>query len=50
MSGTKSVSCDVLVAGSGAGGLAAATVAGLHGLDVIVAEEGVESGDVTADG
>ena len=39
MSATKSVSCDVLVAGSGAGGLAAATVAGMRGLDVIVAEK-----------
>ena len=48
MSGAKSVSCDVLVAGSGAGGLAAATVAGLHGLDVIVAEKDRYVGGTTA--
>ena len=48
MSGAKSVSCDVLVAGSGAGGLAAATVAGLHGLEVIVAEKDRYVGGTTA--
>src|SRR3954447_4046077 len=48
MSGTKSVSCDVLVVGSGAGGLATAAVAGLHGLDVIVAEKDSHVGGTTA--
>ncbi len=40
--------CDVLVAGSGAGGLAAAITARRHGLDVIVAEKEALFGGTTA--
>jgi succinate dehydrogenase/fumarate reductase flavoprotein subunit len=48
MSGTKSVSCDVLIVGSGAAGLATAAVAGVHGLDVVVAEKDSHVGGTTA--
>jgi succinate dehydrogenase/fumarate reductase flavoprotein subunit len=40
--------CDVLVAGSGAGGFAAALTAHLHGLDVIMAEKTPLFGGTTA--
>ncbi|MGQ0651755.1 MAG: FAD-dependent oxidoreductase [Betaproteobacteria bacterium] len=40
--------CDVLVAGSGAGGLAAAVTARRHGLEVIVAEKEPYFGGTTA--
>ncbi|MCP1660441.1 FAD-dependent oxidoreductase [Neisseria perflava] len=40
--------CDVLVAGSGAGGLAAAVTAAHHGLKVIVAERAATCGGATA--
>jgi len=42
------VECDVLVAGSGAGGLAAAVTARRHGLEVIVAEKEPLYGGTTA--
>jgi succinate dehydrogenase/fumarate reductase flavoprotein subunit len=42
------VACDVLVAGSGAGGLAAAITAAHHGLDVIVTEKEPLFGGTTA--
>lgn len=45
---SETVSCDVLVVGSGAGGLAAATVAAAHGLEVIVAEKDRYVGGTTA--
>lgn len=41
-------SCDVLVIGSGAGGLSAAVTAAHEGLDVIVAEKTAEIGGTTA--
>ncbi|VEE07542.1 FAD-dependent oxidoreductase [Neisseria animalis] len=40
--------CDVLIAGSGAGGLAAAVTAAHHGLKVIVAERAAVCGGATA--
>ena len=40
--------CDVLVAGSGAGGMAAAVAARLHGLEVVVAEKEPLFGGTTA--
>jgi succinate dehydrogenase/fumarate reductase flavoprotein subunit len=42
------IECDVLVAGSGAGGLAAAVTARRHGLEVIVAEKEPLYGGTTA--
>ncbi|MGE0737117.1 MAG: FAD-dependent oxidoreductase [Alphaproteobacteria bacterium] len=48
MSENEIVNCDVLVAGSGAGGMTAALTARLHGLDVIVAEKAPVLGGTTA--
>jgi succinate dehydrogenase/fumarate reductase flavoprotein subunit len=42
------IDCDVLVAGSGAGGMAAAVTARRHGLDVVVAEKEPWFGGTTA--
>ncbi|MDX1374661.1 MAG: FAD-dependent oxidoreductase [Burkholderiales bacterium] len=44
----KTIECDALVVGSGAGGLAAACTAAHHGLDVIVAEKEPLFGGTTA--
>ena len=44
----RDVVCDVLVIGSGAGGLSAAVTARHHGLDVILAEKAPVFGGVTA--
>jgi len=44
----RRIECDVLVAGSGAGGLAAAVTARKHGLEVIVAEKAPQFGGTTA--
>ena len=41
-------SCDLLVVGGGAGGLAAAVTAAYHGLDVVVAEKAPVLGGATA--
>jgi succinate dehydrogenase/fumarate reductase flavoprotein subunit len=48
MSATTPASCDVLVIGSGAGGLSAAISARLHGLDVLVVEKAAVFGGTTA--
>jgi succinate dehydrogenase/fumarate reductase flavoprotein subunit len=48
MKPTKTVTCDVLVVGSGAGGFATALTARLHGLDVIIAEKEPVFGGTTA--
>src|SRR5262245_19820012 len=48
MGDTARVECDVLVAGSGAGGLAAAITAAHHGLEVIVTEKEPLFGGTTA--
>ncbi len=40
--------CDILVVGSGAGGLSAAFTAAHHGLDVIIAEKASQFGGTTA--
>ena len=48
MNDTRSVACDVLVIGSGAGGLSAAVTAAWHGLTVIVAEKEPVIGGTTA--
>jgi succinate dehydrogenase/fumarate reductase flavoprotein subunit len=45
---TKQVECDVLVVGSGAGGLAAAVAAASRGLSVILAEKAEYVGGTTA--
>ena len=45
---TATTSCDLLVAGSGAGGLSAAVTAAYHGLKVIVAEKAPVFGGTTA--
>ena len=47
-SGGNTRDCDVLVIGSGAGGLSAAITARLHGLDVIVVEKQERFGGTTA--
>ena len=44
----KTIECDVLVVGSGAGGLAAAVTARKLGLEVIVAEKAAQFGGTTA--
>lgn len=44
----KEAACDVLVIGSGAGGLAAAITARHHGLDVVVVEKAERFGGTTA--
>jgi succinate dehydrogenase/fumarate reductase flavoprotein subunit len=48
MAEEKLIECDVLVAGSGAGGMAAAVTARKHGLDVVVAEKEPWFGGTTA--
>jgi len=48
MESARTVTCDVLVIGSGAGGLAAATVAAAHGMETIVAEKDRYAGGTTA--
>ncbi len=48
MSDTAAVECDVLVAGSGAGGLATAITAAHHGLEVILTEKEPLFGGTTA--
>src|SRR5918911_5018797 len=47
-SAAKRVACDVLVIGSGAGGLSAAVTAAWHGLKVIVVEKEPVFGGATA--
>jgi succinate dehydrogenase/fumarate reductase flavoprotein subunit len=44
----RTIECDVLVAGSGAGGMAAAVTARKHGLEVVVAEKAPWVGGTTA--
>jgi len=44
----QTIECDVLVVGSGAGGLAAAVTARKLGLDVIIAEKAAQFGGTTA--
>ena len=48
MTAPKRITCDVLVAGSGAGGFAAALTASHHGLEVIVTEKEALFGGTTA--
>lgn len=48
MSGNQAIECDLLVVGSGAGGLAAAVTARHHGLDVIVVEKAPVFGGASA--
>lgn len=48
VSETRRVSCDLLVIGSGAGGLSAAVTAAFYGLNVIVAEKEAVLGGTTA--
>ncbi|KQV06788.1 FAD-dependent oxidoreductase [Leifsonia sp. Root112D2] len=45
---TAAIDCDVLVIGSGAGGLSAAVTAAFHGLKVIVVEKEEKCGGATA--
>lgn len=45
---TRRIACDLLVVGSGAGGLSAAVTAAFHGLKVIVAEKEPVLGGTTA--
>ncbi len=45
---SKDISCDVLVIGSGAGGLSTAVTARKHGLDVVVVEKAPVFGGTTA--
>lgn len=45
---TRGTQCDLLVAGSGAAGLAAAVTAADRGLSVIVAEKDADFGGTTA--
>ena len=45
---TPQIDCDLLVIGSGAGGLSAAVTAAWHGLKVIVAEKEPMFGGTTA--
>jgi len=45
---TTTIECDVLVVGSGAGGLSAACTAAHHGLEVIVTEKEPQFGGTTA--
>ena len=47
-SSTKDITCDLLVVGSGAGGLSTAITAKKHGLDVIVVEKEEYFGGTTA--
>jgi succinate dehydrogenase/fumarate reductase flavoprotein subunit len=44
----RSLDCDVLVVGSGAGGLSAAVTAAYHGLEVIVVEKAAVCGGATS--
>ena len=48
MTANKTHACDLLVIGSGAGGMAAAITARLHGLDVLVVEKEAVYGGTTA--
>jgi succinate dehydrogenase/fumarate reductase flavoprotein subunit len=48
VSNTKEVECDLLVVGSGAGGLSAAVTAAWHGLKVVVVEKEPVCGGATA--
>lgn len=48
MAEPRQIDCDVLVAGSGAGGMTAAVTARRHGLDVVVAEKEPFFGGTTA--
>ncbi len=44
----RTLSCDLLVIGSGAGGLSAAVTAAHHGLDVVLVEKDTAMGGATA--
>lgn len=45
---TENLTCDLLVIGSGAGGLSAAVTAAYHGLDVVVVEKSAVMGGATS--